>query len=587
MKTKSKKHISLVLSTLILGSMGLVGCSSDNGGSSEPVVAPEKPAITKTISGIAVDGYIKLATVTLNGVTTQTNDTGIWSMAYTGDNSHVISVKGGIDTSTGKPFEGTLKAEIGEDGVNVAVTPLSTLVSSLVKNGETKAAASAKIATQLGISEATLAGDPIAILATGTTEQKAEAVQAIKSILTVQKATEAFAKCMGDAGSDNYEATFAGMYDVIAAQLGSAAASTTTVSAFDAVMANTSGITTALQTNLASIVTDPLMNDRLQAASSSVASVISSIHSISNADIANNRDSAAKAVEQLTTVIENKLVLISSSTTIAAIGTAQTNAAVVAEQNNIANLVSDYNANPDLDVTDSVVTPPVVDPVVPPVVDHVVPPVVDPVVPPVVDPVIPPVVDPVVPSVVDPVVPPVVDPVVPPVVDPVVPPVVDPVVPPVVDPVIPPVVDPVVPPVVDPVVPPVVDPVVPPVVDPVVPPIVTPVAPTPAATTATVAVTAANASAYNASSLGVTFNFTAGTYTYAVANFNDGDILNFPAGNNPTIINTNFADGNLTLQWANDGSVIIVNLSNIPTADDGSILGTTSFKTAFGVSSIQ
>ncbi|MDO8453214.1 MAG: hypothetical protein Q7S59_01430 [Sulfurimonas sp.] len=527
MKTKSKKHISLVLSTFILGSMGLVGCSSDSGGSSEPAVVAEKPIIAKTVSGIAVDGYIKLATVTLNGLSTQTNDIGIWSMSYTGNNSHVISVKGGIDTSTGKPFEGTLKAELGADGVNVAVTPLSTLVSSLVKNGETKAAASAKIATQLGISEATLAGDPIAILATGTTEQKSEAAQAMKSILIVQKAAEAFAKSMGDSGSDNYEATFAGMYDVIAAQLGSAAASATTVSAFDTVMANTSGLTTALQANLASTITDPLMNDRLQAASGSVATIITSVHSISNADIANNADSAAKAVEQLTTLIENQLVLISSSTTLAAIGTAQTNAAVVTEQNDIANLVNDYTTNPNLGVTDSVVTPPVVDPVVPPVVDPVVPPVVDPVVPPVVDPVVPPVVDPVVPPV-----------------------------------------------------------VVPPVVDPVVtPPSSGGGDSTPAVTTQTVSVTATGSS--DAGSLASTYNFTAGTYTYAIANFNDGDILDFPAGNNPTMINTSFTDGNLTVQWANDGNVILVNLSNIPTADDASILGTTSFKTAFGTSSIQ
>jgi len=506
MKTKSKKHISLVLSTFILGSMGLVGCSRDSSGSAAPEVTPEKPVITKTVSGIAVDGYIKLATVTLHGVNTQTNDIGIWSMAYTGDNSDVVSIKGGFDTSTGKPFEGTLKAELGEDGANVAVTPLSTLVSSLVQHGATKAAASTKIATQLGISEATLAGDPIAILATGTTEQKSEAASAMKSILTVQKAAEAFAKSMGEAGSDNYEATITGMYDVIATQLSNATASTTAVSSFDAVMANTSGLTTALQTTLAATVTDSLLNDRLQAASSSVASVISSIHSISNADIANHRDSVAKAVEQLTTLTENKLVLISTATTIAAIGTAQTNAAVVAEQNDITNLVNDYNVNPDLGVTDSVVTP--TEPVV-------TPPVVTPT-----------------------------------------------------------------------------EPVVtPPVVTPTEP-VVTPPSSggggsyTPP-TTESISVTTANTSAYNAGSLGVTFNFTAGTYTYAIANFNDGDVLNFPDGNNPTIINTDFTDGNLTVQWAYDGNVIMVNLSNIPTADDAYIYGTTSFRTAFGASSIQ
>ena len=490
MMTKNKKHISLVLSTIMVGSLGFLGCSSgssDGGGSTAPV------ATSKTVSGIAVDGYIKQATVTLNGLTTQTSNTGVWSMAYTGNSSDVVSVKGGVDTSTGKPFEGTLKAELGADGVNVPVTPLSTLVSSLVQNGTTKAMASAKIAAQLGISEATLTGDPIALLETGTPAQKIEAAQAIKSILTVQKAAEAFAKSMGSSGSTNYDATFAGVYAVIAAQLSNTSSATPT---FDAVMANTSGITTALQTNLASKITDSLLNERLQAASSSVASVISAVHSISNADITNNTDSIAKAVEQQTTLIENKLVLISNAINIAAIGTAGTDADVVAGQNSIANLVNDYTTNPNLGIADSVapLTKPV-EPVVP-----VTP--VEPVVP--------------------------------------------------------------------------VTPVVP--VIPVVPVTVT---------TATISVTAANASAYDAGSLGVTFNFTAGTYVYAITNFNDGDILNFPDGNTATIINTNFTDGSLTVQWAYNGSVITVNLSNIPTSKDGSIYGTTSFQTAFGAGSIQ
>lgn len=450
MKTKNKKHMSLVLSTIIFGSIGFLGCSGDSGGSSD--------AASRTVSGIAIDGYIKQATVTLNSLTTLTSDTGRWSMAYTGNNSDVITVQGGIDTSTNKLFEGTLKAEIDADGVNIAVTPLSTLVSSLVQNGATKAEASAKIATQLGISEATLAADPFDLLANGTADQKNEAVQAIKSLLIVQKTAEAFAKSMGYSGSTNYEATFAAVYAVIAVELNT--------SDFYTVMADTSGMTTALQTALASTITDTLSDERLLAASSSVASIIVAIESIPDSDIINYIDSVEKAVEQLTTLIENKLVLISSAENNASIIMTGGVADTVVGENNITSLVNAHIVDSNLSIIDSDPTP-------------------------------------------------------------------------------------------------------------------TPV------TTETVTVTAANTSAYDANESNVTFDFSAGTYAYDITNFNDGDVLNFPNGNTATIINESFTDENVTVQWAYLGSVITVNLSNIPISNDPSIFGTDSFQTAFGTGSIQ
>jgi len=93
-------------------------------------------------------------------------------------------------------------------------------------------------------------------------------------------------------------------------------------------------------------------------------------------------------------------------------------------------------------------------------------------------------------------------------------------------------------------------------------------------------------SSYDASTLNTTFHFAAGTYTYTIAGFNDGDVLDFPDGITPTVINTNFTDGNLTLQWANSGSVITANLTGILTTADGGIYGVTSFNTAFGSGSI-
>ncbi len=48
---ENKKHINLVLSTILFGSIGFFGCSGSSSDSTD--VAP------KTVSGIAVDGYIK------------------------------------------------------------------------------------------------------------------------------------------------------------------------------------------------------------------------------------------------------------------------------------------------------------------------------------------------------------------------------------------------------------------------------------------------------------------------------------------------------------------------------------------------
>lgn len=328
----------MVLSTVLISSMGLVGCSNS--------------AEDSTVSGLAVDGYLSGSTVTLNSVTTETASNGRWSLSYGGYFSDVVSVRGGTDISTNKSFEGTLKAELGAEGVDVVVTPLSTLVSSLVQSGLlTKAEASATIAKQLGISEATLAGDPIALLNEGTAEQKSDAARAMRSILVVQKAAEAFAKSMGYAGTPNYEATFAAMYDVVAEML--------KIETITAVMANTDAITTKLKVKVAlTVKNDALLNDRLDAASASVAAIVTAIvTAIPATTFETNIDAVAKAVEQLTTLIENELVNISTATDNTAIVAAVEAASTVATENVITDLVEEFIANPDKEIADTTPDP--------------------------------------------------------------------------------------------------------------------------------------------------------------------------------------------------------------------------------------
>ena len=117
-------------------------------------------------------------------------------------------------------------------------------------------------------------------------------------------------------------------------------------------------------------------------------------------------------------------------------------------------------------------------------------------------------------------------------------------------------------------------------------PVTPPASSTPAATTKTTAVTDLQDGTTNdASTLASTYNFTAGTYTYTVTGFASGDVLNFPDENTATIINTDFTDNAVIVQWAYNGSVIQVNLTGLGV--DSGIYGLTSFNTAYSAGSIQ
>ncbi|MEI7841119.1 MAG: hypothetical protein WCJ11_11540 [Methylococcaceae bacterium] len=55
----------------------------------------------------------------------------------------------------------------------------------------------------------------------------------------------------------------------------------------------------------------------------------------------------------------------------------------------------------------------------------------------------------------------------------------------------------------------------------------------------------------------VEFNVEPGDYTYTIANFANGDVLHFPAGNTPTVINSDYADGKINLMYASDDGTVI------------------------------
>ena len=123
-------------------------------------------------TGTVIDGYISNALVFRdtngNGIfdlaepSTRTDESGRYSIG--GDKTKQIIVdgtaSGAIDIATGKAFTATLSAPIG----STVITPLTTLVQTLVDDGMTEAAAASAVKTGLGLDASTdlSTTDPIA-----------------------------------------------------------------------------------------------------------------------------------------------------------------------------------------------------------------------------------------------------------------------------------------------------------------------------------------------------------------------------------------------------------------------------------------
>ncbi len=119
------------------------------------------PAAAATV----VDGYLAGSTVTRadgsgNSVTTDAKG-GFTGLTGTG----AIRVSGGIDQSTGQKFTGVLYAPEGSG----AITPLTTLVNSLVSSGMSANDAKAAVLAKLGLPAGfdLLNADPVALAAAG------------------------------------------------------------------------------------------------------------------------------------------------------------------------------------------------------------------------------------------------------------------------------------------------------------------------------------------------------------------------------------------------------------------------------------
>ncbi|WP_407495986.1 Ig-like domain-containing protein [Pseudooceanicola sp. MF1-13] len=201
-----------------LGGVLLAGAAGGGGGGSTG--GGEAPAPVTT-GGSVVDGYIVGARVFrdvnnnlkydagvdisgVGGADVFTNETGGFSGLLDGT-AKIVAV-GGIDSSTGKAFTGVMTAPAG----STVITPLTTLVQSLVDKGQTAEDASATIATKLGLTlgegETLLNIDPVAKADAGDTAALKAAAK-IANVINLaaadaddkEAASEAASKALADA----------------------------------------------------------------------------------------------------------------------------------------------------------------------------------------------------------------------------------------------------------------------------------------------------------------------------------------------------------------------------------------------------
>ena len=186
---KTYKFSLTAVSLIAAAFLGMTGCSDDSSSS-----AISAATTATTTSGSAVDGYLQGATVFVDEnnntiqdsseqqVTTDAN--GDFALSGTVTNGTKIYIYGGIDKSTGYPFEGRLSL-VYESGQKPIVSPVSTYVAALVDQNMTVAEAKALAAANLGIDVADIDKDPMTVPALFLAAQKVQKTAEVLAAATV------------------------------------------------------------------------------------------------------------------------------------------------------------------------------------------------------------------------------------------------------------------------------------------------------------------------------------------------------------------------------------------------------------------
>jgi len=202
MKESSNIIVMLSLTAAMLLSTGCGG-GSDSG----EISTNDAAAAPMTISGKAVDGYLRYATVCLdldgNGYcqigyepAASTRVDGTYELTVTTEQQNHpnfstanLVVFGGQDSDTNKDFNGKLISAFDMNNpTNVFITPLSTMAAAIKDTNVTlnKDAAEQKVAELLGLTAAQINADPVAEAKNGDTK-------ALSKALELQKAVEVLA----------------------------------------------------------------------------------------------------------------------------------------------------------------------------------------------------------------------------------------------------------------------------------------------------------------------------------------------------------------------------------------------------------
>jgi hypothetical protein len=194
-----KIKISAILAASLLSStVVLTGCGSSGGGTTPP-------DSDTLVSGTAVDGYLKGATVCLDlndnkycdvasEPYTLTDDAGEYSFTVTTSQQSGITsstkmiVSGGVDADTNENFNQTLYSTYAKGETSVNITPITTIIASIKDSNSsvTEDQAKEKVATMFGVDVSDLEKDPVA---EATTDNKL-----LKVALQIQKSIETLAE---------------------------------------------------------------------------------------------------------------------------------------------------------------------------------------------------------------------------------------------------------------------------------------------------------------------------------------------------------------------------------------------------------
>ena len=261
--------LSIALASLLMTACGGGGGSSGGGGDPEPI----------KISGRAVDGPLSGATVTFldcNNATEQTDATGNFDFPENCTESEV-HIAGGIDTTTDRPFVGELKAPkmTNTSDTRITVSPITTLIQAAVAAGATPEAASAQVASLLGLGSINLlTADP---MQNKDLYAKTVAVQEFIEQIQETIAAVGASTTSTDLNAKAFDALYAALANT------SGASGTDALSNVNVISAAISNTLEAVKTDLPADIASNLDNVKSNLASASAANIAKNIKAVETA----------------------------------------------------------------------------------------------------------------------------------------------------------------------------------------------------------------------------------------------------------------------------------------------------------------